>query len=87
MSRFVPTLQQLEEARQKLPSAYHYDRRSRGPVHRIAVCLPLSDFHVRDNLYAVEAAVIPVIDFRLDWRKDPDGFEWRRWVYEGPVAV
>jgi hypothetical protein len=83
--RWIPSLQQLEEARQKLPSAYHYATH-RGPVFRVAVPYP----NTCSYTFGVDEFSRPVshtIDFRLEERRDPGGFGWRRWVYDGPVAV
>jgi hypothetical protein len=88
VSRFVPTLAQLEEARRQLPSSYSVLEGRNPPYYRVALRVPLDPYFVRHaTATMVRMAEMPVVDFRLEKRSDPDGFTWTRWVYDGPVAV
>jgi hypothetical protein len=82
---WIPTIAQLEEAMKKLPSVYHV---SEARLGRFRVAVHHRTFDLRYGVSPAEAVMdAQIIDFEIETARDPNGFEWRRWVYRGPVAV
>lgn len=85
MSKRIFTQQEIARAAAKLPSPYAHATRA-GRTHRVAVMQPLSALPLHHGGYSMDL-MVPVMDFELDTIEDSNGHTWKRWVFNGTIAV
>lgn len=81
--RFIPTLEQVQDAAHLLPPADRYDR-PHGTLVRVPL---LSPFRPYDRMSHPAEALFPIIDFRLERYVDPYGRVWFRWAHIGDMLI
>lgn len=88
MARFIPTLEQVREVRNRLPHA-HPDRVC-GRFYEVPVALRQFVYDPRDRYHTDSGRCIDTygaIRFELTREEDEWGRPYYRWVHDGPVIV